>query len=162
MATKTDSDLRLRGFWIPGVNFSSRLNCRGWVSCNPIKGSGCFISVQMNSNFIKLWSIYLLVQKEDLRCLVKTVRFLRNALSFALDLKRDFQGCALPKRGCKSCVLACCRCRVNKEQGLAIEKTSKYQGLMCAWENWLGFSVLQRHYTFMKHIAGPCLVHRAV
>lgn len=78
----------------------------------------------------------------------------------------DFQGCALPKQNSKqqskSSVLACWWCPVNKEQGLAIGKMSKYQGLVCAWESWPGLSGLQRHYTSTKNTAGPCLVHRVV
>lgn len=60
------------------------------------------------------------------------VRFLKNALSLALDLKRDFQGCALPKqdskRGCKSCVLACWWSMVNKEQGLGRREDEQVPG----------------------------------
>lgn len=78
----------------------------------------------------------------------------------------DFLGCALPKQNSKqesrSSVMAFWWCMVNKKQGSAIEKMSKYQGLVCAWENWPGLSGLQRHYSSTKSTAGPCWVHRVV
>lgn len=186
------------------VNLSSWMNC-GWVSCNSIKGSGCFISVQMNNNFIKLKSISLVVWEEDSRCLIKTckgrtssgrnwkgnakqprhgfwwcVRLWRIAVlvwkqclfiqrkaklvtwqifweCFKLStwLEEIFSGVCITKagfqEGMKSCVLACWWCRVSKEPGSGMKKMNKCPGLiMSAWENCLGFSMLQTHYSFIN------------